>query len=449
MTFNPHTNEDRQEMLDAIGVDTIADLFAPVPDQYRFPKLDLPPMLTEMEAAQRMEELANKNIVPAPKDIFLGAGSYQHYVPAAVGQILARGEFYTAYTPYQPEVAQGTLQVIYEFQSMVAELLGTEVANASMYDGATALAEGALITVSATKKRDRIVVSRSVHPSYRRVLRTYVEGTGIRVDEVGGGANPFVTTIEDIRPVLGDDLACLVIQYPNFYGAIEDVAALAREVQDAGAMLVVSTSPVPLGLLKSPGELGADVVTAEGQSLGVAQSYGGPYVGLLGAKQKLIRQMPGRIAGITKDSEGKRGYVLTLQTREQHIRREKATSNICTNQGLMATAATVHMATLGPEGFREVSRASYQNAHYLADQLTRLEGFALAYDSAFFNEFTVETPIAASDVNATLLQAGIMGGYDLGRDDPSLGNYLLLAATELNTKASIDRLVSVLAGSMR
>ncbi len=449
MTFNPHTNEDRREMLDAIGVDSIADLFAPVPDQYRFPKLDLPPMLTEMEAAQRMEELAGKNIVPAPKDIFLGAGSYQHYVPAAVGQILARGEFYTAYTPYQPEVAQGTLQVIYEFQSMVAELLGTEVANASMYDGATALAEGALVTVSSTKKRNRIVVSGTVHPSYRRVLRTYVEGAGIEIVEAGGGSSPFVTTVDEIRPLLGDDLACVVIQYPNFYGAIEDVAALASEVQAAGAMLVVSTSPVPLGLFKSPGELGADVVTAEGQSLGVAQSYGGPYVGLLGARQRLIRQMPGRIAGITKDTEGKRGYVLTLQTREQHIRREKATSNICTNQGLMATAATVHMATLGPKGFREVARASYQNAHYLADRLTALDRFELASEAPFFNEFTVKTPMPAADLNAALLDAGIIGGYDLGRDDSSLGNCLLLAATELNTRASIDNFVDVASASMR
>jgi glycine dehydrogenase subunit 1 len=449
MTFNPHTNEDRREMLDAIGVETISDLFSPVPEQYRFPKLDLPPMLTEMEAAQRMEELANRNFVPPPCDIFLGAGSYQHYVPAAVGQILGRGEFYTAYTPYQPEVAQGTLQVIYEFQSMVAELLGTEVANASMYDGATAMAEGALITVSATKKRGRIVVSTSVHPSYRRVLRTYVEGTGIEVVEAGGSENRFVTTVDDIRPLLDDDLACVVIQYPNFYGAIEDVTTLAREVQDAGAMLVVSTSPVPLGLLKSPGELGADVVTAEGQALGVAQSYGGPYVGLLGARQKLIRQMPGRIAGITKDTEGKRGYVLTLQTREQHIRREKATSNICTNQGLMATAATVHMATLGPEGFREVARASYQNAHYLADQLTSLEGFELACDAPFFNEFTVKTPGAASDLNDRLLEEGIIGGYDPGRDDESLADHLILAATELNTKSSIDRLVAVAASSPR
>lgn len=443
MTFNPHTTEDRTEMLDAIGVENIDDLFDPVPEQYRFPTLDLPPLLTEMEAAQRMADLASRNIVPEPRDIYLGAGSYQHYVPASVGQILARGEFYTAYTPYQPEVAQGTLQVIYEFQSMVAELLGTEVANASMYDGATALAEGALIAVSSTRKRNRIVVSGTVHPAYRRVLNTYVEGAGIDVVEAGGRDNRFVTTVDDIRPLLADDVACVVIQYPNFFGAIEDVAALAAEAQAAGALLVVSTSPVPLGLLKSPGELGADVVTAEGQSLGVAQNYGGPYVGLLGTRQKHVRQMPGRIAGITKDSEDKRGYVLTLQTREQHIRREKATSNICTNQGLMATAATVYMATVGPAGFREVATASYQNAHYLAARLAELDGFELAYAEPFFNEFAIRTPTAARDVNARLLEAGIIGGYDLGEVDEALAGYLLLAATELNTRDGIDRMVEL------
>ncbi len=436
-------------MLAAIGVESIDDLFDPVPDQYRFPTLDLPRMLTEMEAAQRMEELANRNIVPAPQDIFLGAGSYQHYVPAAVGQILARGEFYTAYTPYQPEVAQGTLQVIYEFQSMVAELLGTEVANASMYDGATAMAEGALIAISSTKKRNRIVLSKTVHPAYRRVMKTYVEGTGIEVVETGGDADQFATTVDDIRPFISDDLACVVVQYPNFFGGIEDIKSMAEEVQEAGAMLVVSTSPVPLGLLKSPGELGADIVTAEGQSLGVAQSYGGPYVGLLGTRQKFVRQMPGRIAGITTDSEGKRGFVLTLQTREQHIRREKATSNICTNQGLMATAATVYMSTVGPEGFREVSRAAYQNAHYLANQLANLDGFEISGDLPFFNEFTIKTPVPARTLNERLLQEGILGGYDLGQEDPSLSHYLLLAATELNTRESIDRLVAIAGGLTR
>lgn len=442
MTFNPHTTEDRKLMLEAIGVDAVESLFDPVPEQYRFPTLDLPRVLTEMEAAQRLEQLANRNIVPPPQDIYLGAGSYQHYVPAAVGQILARGEFYTAYTPYQPEVAQGTLQVIYEFQSMVAELLGTEVANASMYDGATAMAEGALIAVSSTKKRTRIVVSGTVHPSYRRVLRTYVEGGGVTVTEACEGK--LVTTVDDIAPHLGDDVACVVVQYPNFFGAIEDIEALAQATQAAGALLVVGTSPVPLGLLKSPGELGADVVTAEGQSLGVAQSYGGPYVGLLGTRQKFVRQMPGRIAGITTDSEGKRGYVLTLQTREQHIRREKATSNICTNQGLMATAATVYMSTVGAQGFREVATACYQNAHYLASQLTNLDGFELAFDAPFFHEFAVRCPVSAAEINALLLDAGILGGFALSREYPGMDNVLLLTATELNTRDGIDRLVSVL-----
>ena len=442
MTFNPHTTEDRETMLEAVGVDSVETLFEPVPEQYRFPELNLPRALTEMEAARRLEQLANRNIVPAPEDIYLGVGSYQHYVPATVGQILSRGEFYTAYTPYQPEVAQGTLQVIYEFQSLVAELLGTEVANASMYDGATAMAEGALIAVSASRKRERIVVASTVHPAYRRVLRTYVEEAGITVDEVGAPES-FVTTVDDIVPQLGDDVAAVVIQYPNFYGAIEDVAAIAESVQAAGAQLVVSTSPVPLALLKSPGELGADIVTAEGQSLGVAQSYGGPYVGLLGTRQKNVRQMPGRIAGITTDSEGKRGYVLTLQTREQHIRREKATSNICTNQGLMATAATVYMSTLGPQGFREVAQAAYQNAHYLESELTAIPGFELAYDAPFFNEFTVRVPGTAAELNEKLLAAGILGGYDLGREHESLASFMVIAATEMNSKAGIDRFVDI------
>ncbi len=443
MTFNPHTVEDRNEMLEEIGIESTDRLFDPVPEQYRFPNLELPARLTEMETAHRMQILSERNLTPAAEDIYLGAGSYQHYVPATVGQILSRGEFYTAYTPYQPEVAQGTLQVIYEFQSMVAELLGTEVANASMYDGATAMAEGALIAVSSTRKKTRIVVTGTVHPAYRRVLNTYVEGTAIEVVQARNADNPFVTTIDDIRPYFDDDLACVVMQYPNFYGAVEDAATVASEVQAAGGLLVVSTSPVPLGMLKSPGELGADVVTAEGQALGVAQSYGGPYVGLLGTRQKFIRQMPGRIAGVTKDSHGQRGYVLTLQTREQHIRREKATSNICTNQGLMATAATVYMASLGPEGFREVAHASYQNAHYLASSLTASGAFSLAYESPYFHEFMVKCPASAREVNERLLEHGIIGGYDLGELSPDLSGYLLLATTELNTRKGIDRFVEI------
>ncbi len=321
MTFNPHTANDRDQMIATIGASSLEELFSPVPETVRFPHLHLPKRLTEMEAADKLAHLAAKNVVPPAADIFLGAGSYQHFVPATVNQIISRGEFYTAYTPYQPEVAQGTLQVIYEFQSMVAELLGLDVANASMYDGGTALAEGALITVSSSRKRDRIVLSHTVHPAYRAVIKTYVEGTGIEIVDLPEPGSPFSCSSDDLRPWLDDRLACVVVQYPNFYGAIEDVEDMADAVHAVGGSLVVSTYPVALGLLKSPGELGADVAAAEGQPLGVPQSYGGPYVGLLASRQGFVRQMPGRLAGETLDSQGKRGFVLTLQTREQHIRR--------------------------------------------------------------------------------------------------------------------------------
>jgi glycine dehydrogenase subunit 1 len=445
MTFNPHTTEDRAEMLAAIGVDSADEFFAAIPDAVRFPTLDLPPALTEMEAAQRLQELAGKNLAPGAGKTFLGAGSYSHFVPATVGQILARGEFYTAYTPYQPEVAQGTLQVIYEFQSMVAALFDMDVANASMYDGATALAEGALITISLPKKKNKIVVSGTVHPAYRAVLRTYVSGLPIEVVELPVPTTGFVQRVEDFRPYLSDNTAAVIVQYPNFFGGIEDVQAVADLVHEAGAQLVVSTSPVPLGLLKAPGALGADVVTAEGQSLGVAQSFGGPYVGLMATKQSYIRQMPGRLAGITTDSEGKRGFVLALQTREQHIRREKATSNICTNQGLMATAATVYMATMGPQGFREVAERSYQNAHYLAAELAKLDGFEQPLEASFFHEFVVKTPKPAAEINAALAKEGFIAGYDLGEVDPSLDHHLLVCTTELQSKATIDEYVRLIA----
>jgi glycine dehydrogenase subunit 1 len=442
MTFNPHTSEDRAEMLAAVGVERVEDFFAAIPDTIRFPNLSLPPALTELEAAARLSALASRNQAAGTGNVFLGAGSYNHYVPATVGQILARGELYTAYTPYQPEVAQGTLQIIYEFQSMVAELFGMDVANASMYDGATALAEAALMAVSSSRKRHRIVVSGTVHPSYRAVLRTYLSGLQVELVELPLPAAGFVSRVDDALPHLGDDLACLVVQYPSFFGGIEDIRAYADAAHAAGGQLVVSTYPVPLGLLESPGALGADIVAAEGQALGVAQSYGGPYVGLLASRQQLVRQMPGRLAGITTDQDGKRGYVLTLQTREQHIRREKATSNICTNQGLMATAATVYMATVGPEGFREVATRSFQNAHYLANGLAEVPGYQLAVDAPFFHEFVVQTPVPAADVNARLLESGIIGGYDLGRLEEQFTNHLLLCCTELNDQEGIDRFVS-------
>jgi glycine dehydrogenase subunit 1 len=445
MTFNPHTPEDRATMLAAIGVDSFDALVDAIPADVRHPRLDLPPLLTEMEAAQRLAELAERNLAPKAGATFLGAGSYQHFVPATVNQILSRGEFYTAYTPYQPEVAQGTLQVIYEFQSMVAALYEMEVANASIYDGATALAEGALIAVSASKKRDRIVVSGTVHPGYRDVLRTYLTGNDVELIELPIPTTGFVTQPEDFAPYLDERLAGIVVQYPNFFGAIEDLAAMADAAHGAGGLLIASSYPVPCGLLRPPGTLGADVVAGEGQVLGVPQSYGGPYVGLLATRKQFVRQMPGRLAGMTSDRDGKRGFVLTLQTREQHIRREKATSNICTNQGLMATAATVYMATLGPRGFREVAERCYQNAHYLAIRLSARPGFDLAFDVPFFNEFAIRTPRPVREINGELAAHGIIGGYDLGYLDATLNQTMLLCATELNDRASIDRLVDIVA----
>ena len=444
MTFNPHTPEDRLAMLEVTGADSVSDFFAPIPEAVRFPEMNLPRALTEVEALDKLSRLASANMAARGEDVYLGAGSYRHFVPAAVGQILARGEFYTAYTPYQPEVAQGTLQVIYEFQSMVAELTAMDVANASMYDGATALAEGALMTVSLPKNKRRVVIAGTVHPAYRGVMQTYLEGLDIAIVDVPLAKEGFVTTAEALAPFVGDDLACIVVQYPNFYGGIEDVQAIADLAHDRGGALVVSTYPVPLALLKPPGQLGADVVAAEGQAMGVAQSYGGPYVGLLASRQGYVRQMPGRLAGVTTDSNGNRGFVLTLQTREQHIRREKATSNICTNQGLMATAATVYMSALGPEGFREVAERAYQNAHYLAKEISKVPGYRVATEGEFFHEFVVETPIPASDVLDTLQSQGIVGGLDLGLIDVSLGNFMLVCTTELNSRAGIDRMVAAL-----
>jgi glycine dehydrogenase subunit 1 len=444
MTFNPHTDGDRVAMLEAIGTNAVDELFTAVPPRVRFPVLDLPRVLTELEATDLLGAFATRNTVAPAEDVYLGAGSYRHFIPAAVGQILARGEFYTAYTPYQPEVSQGTLQVIYEFQSLVAALTGMDVANASMYDGATALAEGALMTVSSSHGRRRIVISPTVHPAYRAVLRTYLEGLALDLVEVPLEDTGFMTTSGEIAPYLTDDLACVVVQYPNFFGGIEDIAAIAELAHARGGALVVSTYPVPLGLLRPPGDLGADVVAAEGQALGVPQGYGGPYVGLLASRQSYVRQMPGRLAGMTTDSEGQRGFVLTLQTREQHIRREKATSNICTNQGLMATAATVYMSALGPEGFREVARRSYQNAHYLAERVSEVPGYALATGGPFFHEFVVSTPVPARDVLSHLLEHGIHGGFDLAKVDPALDHSLLMCATETNTKQGIDRLVDAL-----
>lgn len=444
MSFVPHTPADRQAMLDAVGVRSIEELFEPIDPAVRFPKLNLPPRLSEPEVSREVARLAAKNLNASTATTFLGAGNYNHYVPATVHQILFRGEFYTAYTPYQPEVAQGTLQVIYEFQTMVAALTGMEVANASMYDGATALAEGALLAVSIPRKRTKIVVMGTLHPHYLSVLRTYTHGLAAEVVELPLPTDTLRATPDMLDGHLDETTACVVMQSPNFFGRIEDIAGFAEKAHAVGARLVVSTYPIALGLLKSPGELGADIVTAEGQSLGNAQSFGGPVVGLLACKQELVRQMPGRLVGVTVDSEGKRGFVLALQTREQHIRREKATSNICTNQGLNALAATVYMASLGPSGLRQVALLCYHKAHYLAERIAALDGWSVVGEGPFFNEFAVRAPRDPKEINRALAQEGIIGGYPLGEVDERLSDMMLVATTELNTRESIDAFVAAL-----
>ncbi len=443
MVFSPHTPEDRAIMLQTIGVDRIEELFEGIPASYRFPELRLPPPVAEADIFRELLELSLRNWSTVATPTFLGAGSYNHYVPAVVHQILWRGEFYTAYTPYQPEVSQGTLQSIYEFQSLVCLLTGMDVANASMYDGATALAEGALLCVSPPRGRTAIVVAGTVHPYYRGVLRTYTRGLPVEVREVPI-PDSLRTTPQDLERFVDESTACVVVQYPNFYGRIEDLAALAETAHAVGARFVVSTYPIALGLLRPPGELGADVVTGEGQCLGIPQSFGGPGLGLLAARMELVRHLPGRLIGATVDREGKRGFVMVLQTREQHIRREKATSNICTNQGLMALAATVYLSALGKQGLQKIAKLCYHKAHYLAQRIAELPGWSLVGEGPFFNEFVVRCPQDPRAINEFLLQRGIIGGLAVGELVPEQDDLMLLCATELTTKEHIDRLVEAL-----
>ncbi|NMA55727.1 MAG: aminomethyl-transferring glycine dehydrogenase subunit GcvPA [Firmicutes bacterium] len=440
--YLPHTDEERAAMLETLGLNTIEDLFNDIPDQVRLDReLDLPAPLTEPELYSRMYALAAKNANLNEYAAFLGAGVYDHYVPSAVRHILARNEFYTAYTPYQPETSQGFLQAMFEYQDMICELTGMDVANASLYDGATAVAEAALVAVNATRSTEILVVD-TVNPAYRAVLSTYVTPQGFPVKEL-----PSVDGVLDIDAVaanVGPETACVIIQSPNFFGNLEDVAAVSAQLADHKALLIVVADPISLGLLKPP--LEADIVVGDGQSLGNAPSYGGPLLGFLAAKQKLVRRLPGRIVGQTTDKEGNRGFVLTLQTREQHIRRDKATSNICSNQALNALAAAVYMSLMGPNGLRQVAELSLQKAHYAADKIAAVEGCSLAFDQPFFKEFVIRTNQPIADINKELLQHKIIGGLDLERYYPELKNHMLLCVTERRTRGEIDTLVSVLEG---
>ena len=430
--YIPNTDADREAMLRAIGAASIDELFVDIPAAHRDPVLDMPTPLSEMEVQAHIGELAERNFHAAGRPSFVGAGVYRHFIPAAVPALISRGEFLTSYTPYQPEVSQGTLQGTYEFQTMTAQLLGMEVANAGMYDGATALAEAALMACRITK-RYRVAVAATVNPSYLEVVRTYTAPQGIEV---------FTVDVDGGALELSDDTACLLVQYPNFFGYVEDVAAQADTAHAAGALLCASCDPVAAAMFRSPGSLGVDIATGEGQALGIPPSFGGPYVGLFAARQEHLRQLPGRIVGRTTDTAGKTGYVLTLQPREQHIRRERATSNICTSTALIGLWATAWTALMGKRGLRHLAELTYQKAHYAAGRIDELPGYALPLQGTFFQEFVVTCPKPAAEVNAHLESRGIVGGLDVGEHHP---NGLLLCVTEVNTRAHIDRLVDALA----
>lgn len=443
MTYVPHSPQEREEMLRRIGVDQIADLFEAVPEKYRFPNLNLPPALSEMEASALLNELAGSNETVRDLISFLGAGAYHHYVPAVVNHVISRGEFYTAYTPYQPEISQGTLQAIFEYQSMMIALTGMEVSNASHYDGATAVAEAVNMAYAHFRgKRKHFVIADSLHPQYRAVVHTYLQGTQIEL--AGDEHDDPDQTPDDLKALLRDDTALVIVQYPDFFGRVFDYSDLIAAAHEKGALVCVAANPIALPLLKAPGEMGADIVVGEGQPLGIPLSFGGPYLGFYTTRQKYIRKMAGRLVGETVDDRGQRAYVLTLTAREQHIKRERATSNICSNQGLMALASAVYMSVMGKHGLRKVAELNYHKAHYAAQTLSAIPGFRLRFSAPFFNEFALLCPEPAADINAHLLEHNILGGYDLGQDYPGMENVLLIAVTEMNTRDEIDLLADAL-----
>lgn len=442
MPYLPNTDDNRKEMLEKIGVSTVAELFQAVPAKHRFPKLDMPAAASEMEILNELYGMALKNSSTGCYATFLGAGAYNHFVPSVIPYLASRGEFITSYTPYQPEVSQGTLQAVFEYQSMVAQLTGMEVVNASHYDGATSMAEAAIMAMNVSNmKRRKIVVSPSVHPQYRNVLRTYNPDPSVTIT----GDEDLSNNLETLKGMLDKDTACLIVQNPDFFGQLLDVDGLADAVHAAGALLVVVANPImSLGLLKPPGEYGADIVAAEGQPLGAGLNFGGPYLGIFAAREKFVRKMPGRLVGETVDTEGRRGYVLTLSTREQHIRREKATSNICSNQGLIALMAAMYLAYMGKQGVRDVAELCYNKAHFAAKEIDKLKGYKVVGKGPFFNEFVVQCPKSVVEINQALQKKGILGGYDLENDYPNAKNQMLVCVTEMNSRDQIERLVQAL-----
>ena len=448
MPFIPHTEEDISTMLASIGANTIEDLFDEIPLALKSGSLKALPGLSEMEISRLMQDRAE---VDGRYLNFIGAGAYEHHIPSAVWQITTRGEFYSSYTPYQAEASQGTLQLLYEYQTMMASLTGMDVSNASMYDGASALAEAALMAVRSHKSSRRILIPTSLHPIYRRVVRAIVKNQGIEVIEIPYNLECGHTLVESLAPYAGQDIAALVIPQPNFFGVLEPVDALTDWAHANSALAIGVVNPMSLALLTPPGEwgsTGADVAVGEGQPLGIPLSSGGPYFGFMACKQALIRQMPGRIIGRTTDLNGNPGFVLTLQAREQHIRRSKATSNICTNQGLMVTAATIYMSLLGPEGLRRVATQSHANTLSLVEQLETLKGVKRIFSGDLFHETVVTLPAPVAGVLKTLKNHGVLAGLDLSEHYPELGNALLVCATETKIASDLEKYVSHLARAL-
>lgn len=444
-SYIPNTKNDEKKMLQDIGLESLDQLFEYIPKEFRLNReLNLGEPLSEYELSKYMKNLSGKNKSLEDLTCFLGAGAYDHYVPAIIDHIISRSEFYTAYTPYQPEISQGTLQAIFEYQTLICNLTGMDVSNASMYDGASALAEAGIVCVNATKK-NKIIISKTVNPESIEVLKTYSKVKGIEIVEVDHKEG--VTDIEGLKKVVDNETAAVIVQNPNFFGIIEDVSEIEKVTHSSKkAKLIMSVDPISLGILKSPGELGADIAVGEGQAMGNSISFGGPHLGFMASTKSLMRKLPGRIVGKTVDVDGKEGYVLTLQAREQHIRRDKATSNICSNQGLNALAAAVYLCTLGKQGIREVALQSAQKAHYAFNEITKSGKYKAVFNKPFFKEFVIENNIDNKTVNERLLQNGILGGYDLGKAFIQYDNKILYCVTEKRTKQEIDKLVGILEG---
>jgi glycine dehydrogenase subunit 1 len=445
MPYISNTSEDQRAMLEAIGAKSLDELFSSIPVELRLNRsLDIPRALSELELTQHIGRLARMNSSAADKVCFLGGGCYDHFIPAIVDVVASRSEFYTSYTPYQPEASQGNLQVFFEYQTLIARLAGMDVSNASLYDGGSAATEAVLMAIHATGRTGRVVTARSVHPEFRQVLETYLVNIGVELVTVG--TPDGVIDPAELSTAITADTSCVLVQHPNFFGCLEDVETIGKLAHDAGALFVVSVDPISLGMLRRPGDYGADIVVAEGQSLGTPMSYGGPYLGIMACREKFVRRLPGRIAGETVDRRGKRCFVLTLQTREQHIRREKATSNICTNQGLFAIRASVYLAAMGPHGMYEVANLCLQKSHYAAKRLAELAGLRLRFKGKpTFKEFVVHAPQGSvQQIVEEACEAGYFAGVPLGTWYPEFDDCLLVTVTEKRTRQEIDGLAATM-----